>query len=64
MTQSISSSFLRRIAKLKAASSVLELLEAYVAADRRFAVYEAILSSAARRLDSAIEFQSELERGK
>ena len=46
------------------ASSALDLLDAYVATDRRFALYESTLSSAARRLDSAIEFQSELERGK
>jgi hypothetical protein len=52
------------IAQLEAASSVLDLLEVYVAADRRFAVYESTLSSAARRLDNAIDFQSELERGK
>jgi hypothetical protein len=52
------------IAQLEAASSVLDLLEAYVAADRRLAVYESTLSSAARGLDSATEFQTELERGK
>lgn len=52
------------IAQLEAANSVLDLLETYVAADRRFGVYESTLSSAARRLDNAIEFQSELERGK
>jgi hypothetical protein len=52
------------VAQLEAAGSVLDLLESYVAADRRFAVYESTLSSTARLLDSAIEFQSELERGK
>jgi hypothetical protein len=52
------------VARLQSAGSVLHLLEVYVGADRRFTAYESVLTSAALRLDSAIQFQIDLERGK
>jgi len=49
---------------VSASGSVVEVLEAYVGADRRFSAYELALTSAARRIESAAQFQIDLDRGK